>query len=376
MDAGARRALLGDLAEFAGAGGAVLLTTQQLAEAEAIATRVVLLIARTQRARGNGGPGPGTRRAREGDLPRSGSPPLDGIASVDSRGDRHVVYVDDADAFVAELVRSGVAFRALEVMPVSLEDAFVSLTGAARVRLALAHARAETANLARYPAYALPTVAFPAILLLVFGRSSSGASPTGCSRDSPRQRCSPSRSSSSASASRRAGRRPWETYLRTLPAAPTTRLAGRVLSALVFAAATVSAVALVAFTVYRVEMAPWRFGALGLALLVGSIPFALLGIAFGYWLPPRAALPVANILYLPLAVGGFLWMRPTEDVPHDVDVASQLLPTRSWMEVLDPIATGDHAIPLHHVAALTAWGLVFFALAWWGYRRDEGERFT
>ena len=69
-------------------------------------------------------------------------------------------------------------------------------------------------------------------------------------------------------------------------------------------------------------------------------------------------------------------MRPTQDVPHGVDLASQLLPTRSWMEVLDPIATGDHAIPLHHVAALTAWGVAFFALAWWGYRRDEGERFT
>jgi ABC-type multidrug transport system ATPase subunit len=38
-----RRVLLSDLAELAAAGGAVLLTTQQLAEAEAIATRVVLL---------------------------------------------------------------------------------------------------------------------------------------------------------------------------------------------------------------------------------------------------------------------------------------------------------------------------------------------
>jgi len=135
-------------------------------------------------------------------------------------------------------------------------------------------------------------------------------------------------------------------------------------------------VALVAFAVYDVQMAPWRVVALGAALLVGSIPFALLGIAFGYWLPPRAALPVANLLYLPLAVGGFLWMRPNQDVPHDVDVASQLLPTRSWMEVLDPIATGDHGIPPVHVAALAAWGGLFFALAWWGYRRDEGERFT
>ncbi len=108
---------------------------------------------------------------------------------------------------------------------------------------------------------------------------------------------------------------PWETYLRTLPAAPATRLAGRVLVGARLRRRHGGAVALVAFTVYRVEMAAWRLGALGLALLVGSIPFALLGIAFGYWLPPRAALPVANVLYLPLAVGGFLWMRPDRGRP-------------------------------------------------------------
>ena len=244
------------------------------------------------------------------------------------------------------------------------------------MRLALAYARAETANLARYPAYALPTVAFPAILLLVLGRQFERGEPDRLLAGFAATALLTVAFFQFGVGIATSRTTPWEAYLRTLPAAPTTRLVGRVLSALVFAAATVSAVALVAITVYRVEMAPWRLCALGLALLVGSIPFALLGIAFGYWLPPRAALPVANILYLPLAVGGFLWMRPTQDVPHGVDLASQLLPTRSWMEVLDPVATGDHAIPLHHVAALTAWGVLFFALAWWGYRRDEGERFT
>jgi ABC-2 type transport system permease protein len=244
------------------------------------------------------------------------------------------------------------------------------------VRLALAHARAETANLARYPAYALPTVAFPAILLLLLGRQFERGEPDRLLAGFAATALLTVAFFQFGVGIATSRTTPWEAYLRTLPASPTTRLVGRILSALVFAAATVSAVALVAFTVYRVEMAPWRLGALGLALLVGSVPFALLGIAFGYWLPPRAALPVANILYLPLAVGGFLWMRPTEEVPHDVDVASQFLPTRSWMELLDPIATGDHGVPLHHLAALTAWGLVFFALAWWGYRRDEGERFT
>ena len=47
---------------------------------------------------------------------------------MDSQGDRHVVYVDDAEALVAELVFSGTPFSDLEVVPVSLEDAFVALT--------------------------------------------------------------------------------------------------------------------------------------------------------------------------------------------------------------------------------------------------------
>ena len=55
-------------------------------------------------------------------------PLLPGVASTDSSLDRHVVYVEDADAFVANLVRSGVAFRELQVTQVSLEDAFVALT--------------------------------------------------------------------------------------------------------------------------------------------------------------------------------------------------------------------------------------------------------
>ena len=56
-------------------------------------------------------------------------PSLPNVASVESSLDRHVVYVEDSDAFVASLVRSGVPFRELEVTQVSLEDAFVTLTG-------------------------------------------------------------------------------------------------------------------------------------------------------------------------------------------------------------------------------------------------------
>ena len=128
MDATARRALLRDIASFAANGGAVLLTTQQLAEAEEVASRVVMLVrgrilleGTVAEVRARAGLAKVTLRTKS--LPR-----LPSVASVESSLDRHVVYVEDADAFVAGLVRSGVPFRELEVTPVSLEDAFVAIT--------------------------------------------------------------------------------------------------------------------------------------------------------------------------------------------------------------------------------------------------------
>jgi ABC-2 type transport system ATP-binding protein len=128
MDAAARRALLKDVADVARRGAAVLLTTQQLAEAEEIATRAVLLDhgrvvleGTVPEMRARGGMTKVTLRAAT-------LPPLTGVTSVDSRGDRHVILVEDSDALIRELVGAGVPFQELEVVPVSLEDAFIAIT--------------------------------------------------------------------------------------------------------------------------------------------------------------------------------------------------------------------------------------------------------
>ena len=243
------------------------------------------------------------------------------------------------------------------------------------MRLALAHARAETMTMARYPAYAVPTVAFPAVLMLLVGSRFERGEPERMLAGFAAMALLTVTFFQFGVGIATARTTPWESYLRTLPVSATTRLAGRVLSALVFAAATVATVTVVGIAVYGARLSVPRLAALALALLIGCIPLALLGVALGYWLPPRAALPIANIAFLPLAIGGALWARP-EGIPHGADVASQTLPTRSWMEVLDSVATGDQPLPLHHVAALVGWSLVFSAAAWIGYRRDEGERFT
>lgn len=128
MDASARRDLLADIRAFSESGGAVLLTTQQLAEAEEIASRVILLVGGRVAFEGT----VGEMRSRAGltrvKLRARDLPPVAGSAVVYSADGRHVLYVEDADGFVAELVRSGVPFSELEISPASLEDAFLALT--------------------------------------------------------------------------------------------------------------------------------------------------------------------------------------------------------------------------------------------------------
>ena len=243
------------------------------------------------------------------------------------------------------------------------------------MRLALAHAWMETIQLARFPAYVLPTLFLPALLLFFLGRQFERGEPDRLLAGFAATALLTVTLFQFGVGIAVSRTTPWEAFLRTLPASVASRLAGRVLSALVFAAATVAVVTLVAITAYGASPPPWRFALLFVGLLLGSVPFALLGITLGYWLPPRAAVPIANLIFFPLIASGAFWARPTDELPRSVDFGWQALPTRSWMEILDSIATGDSPLPWHHVAALAAWTVVFFGLAWWGFRRDEGERF-
>ncbi len=129
IDAGGRRVLWRELSAFAAAGGAILVTTQQLDEAERYATRLVVISHGRTVGEGTVGEiralvGKATVRLRAAQLPR-----LPGATLVESTLDRHVVSVDDPERYVAELVRSGIRYHDLEVARPSLEDAFVALTG-------------------------------------------------------------------------------------------------------------------------------------------------------------------------------------------------------------------------------------------------------
>ena len=241
------------------------------------------------------------------------------------------------------------------------------------MRLTLIHARAMTLELLRYPAFSVPTLAFPAVFFLLFVASRGDRNPTlllasfagfaflavaffqfGVGIAAERET-------------------PWERYLRTLPVQARVRLAARLLSGTLFGLASAGLVALTALATTDAHLPAVRWAALALALVVGAVPFVLLGIALGYWASPRGALPVANILYLVLAFAGGLWTTPAR-LPSTVASVSPLVPTRQFGEVLWGAARGRLWQPREWLLLL-AWGAAFALLAAWGYARDEGRRY-
>jgi ABC-2 type transport system permease protein len=158
-----------------------------------------------------------------------------------------------------------------------------------------------------------------------------------------------------------------------LPLSAGQRLAGRVLSAALFAAAAAAIVIVEAHLINPVSVPADRWLPWILALLTGGVVVAVGGIAMGYWVSPRAATPLATLAWLLLAYLGGLWATPGE-LPSWAAEVSPYLPTRLWGELTWAGVQGQ-ATSLGAWLGLAAYAVGFAVLAWWGYRRDEGASY-
>jgi ABC-2 type transport system ATP-binding protein len=128
LDVESRRALWDELRRFAEAGGSVLLTTHHLEEAEALAGRVAVIDRGAIVATGSVGEirrSAGQTRVRFRATPL---PSLAGALRIETGPGTVSVYTHDATALLEELAAAGVRPEGLEVVPVSLEEAFLRLT--------------------------------------------------------------------------------------------------------------------------------------------------------------------------------------------------------------------------------------------------------
>jgi ABC-2 type transport system permease protein len=167
---------------------------------------------------------------------------------------------------------------------------------------------------------------------------------------------------------------PFDPFVRTLPAGPWPRMAGRVGTGTVMSLLALVPLVVVGWVFTAVTVTTGQLlGGLGMVLLVG-VPFVLLGLAVGYSLPAKAAIAVVQVLVFPLAFAGGLFLPPVM-FPAWLDAVSRFTPSRAGRDLVVETVTGVSAYDGAWLVLL-GWTVVFAVLAAWAYRRDEGRRFS
>jgi len=110
-------------------------------------------------------------------------------------------------------------------------------------------------------------------------------------------------------------------------------------------------------------------------LVAGSITFCALGLALGFFAGPNSAAPIVNLIYLPMAFLSGLWV-PILFLPKPVQTLALWLPPYHFSQLALHITGGSRGQSvLVHIGAMVAGAVVFGAIAYLGYRRDEGKTY-
>ncbi|MGK3950819.1 ABC transporter permease [Microbacterium sp. I2] len=167
--------------------------------------------------------------------------------------------------------------------------------------------------------------------------------------------------------------KPWDPYLRTLPAPGTARVLAQILSTGVLGLIAIVPVIVVGGLFTAAEASPGRLLAGLVALAVASLPFMLIGSAIGYALPFKAAIAVVQIVMFSLAFIGGLFLPPEMFAPW-LDTISRFTPSREAREFVIWAVQGG---PLEWWVwvGIVVWTVTSFALAVTLFRRDQGRRF-
>lgn len=167
--------------------------------------------------------------------------------------------------------------------------------------------------------------------------------------------------------------KPWDPYLRTLPAPGMARVLAYIFSIGLMGLVAIIPVILIGGIFTAAEAPPWRilfgFG----TLAVSALPFMLIGIAVGYSMPSKAAIAVIQVIMFGFAFAGGLFLPPVLFAPW-LDTLSKFFPSRQARELVIWAVQGG-TIETWAWAGILVWTIVMFAVALLLFRRDQGRRF-
>lgn len=167
--------------------------------------------------------------------------------------------------------------------------------------------------------------------------------------------------------------KPWDPYLRTLPAPGLSRVLAQVFSTGMLGLAAIIPVIVIGGLFTAAEAPPGRILAGFAALAVSALPFMLIGICIGYSMPSKAAIAVVQVVMFALAFAGGLFLPPILFADW-LNTLSKFTPSRQSREFVIWAVQGGELEWWVWVGILV-WTVLGFAAALLLFRRDEGRRY-
>ncbi len=229
-------------------------------------------------------------------------------------------------------------------------------------------------SILRTPAFVIPSLAFPVVFYVFFGVlfNSGGASAYmlvtyGCFGI-----MGPAMFNFAINiASDRA--HGWLTLKRLSPMPVPAYLLAKFATALVFSLAIIVLMFSIAalFGGVRLTLGQWLL--LAVVLLLGTLPFAFIGLILGLTLSDKAAPAVVNLVYLPMALLSGLWL-PIHMLPTLLQQAGWIWPSYHLSQIGLKVIGMDqgHALSIHLLLLISS-SMLLAMVAVWSFKRLTGE---
>ena len=167
----------------------------------------------------------------------------------------------------------------------------------------------------------------------------------------------------------------WLQVKRTTPMPMSAYFTAKIAMAMLFSVIIVVTLMLVGVTIGGVQLTLGHALALLGVLVSGAITFCALGLALGYNTGPNSAVPMVNLIYLPMSFLSGLWV-PIWALPRGLQRLAFFLPPFHFSQLALKAIGGGRGMPASvHVIAMSIATALFLAIAYRGYRRDEGKMF-
>lgn len=158
---------------------------------------------------------------------------------------------------------------------------------------------------------------------------------------------------------------------RVLPLPAAAYFFARCAMSALFALVIVIILAVMAATLSGVRLPLHAWLTLAGVLTAGTLPFCALGLAVGLFVGGQAAAAVINLIYLPMAFFSGLWV-PIRLLPHVLQPFAAALPAYHLGQLaMAAVGLGGRGNPLVHVGYLAVFSAFCLLIALHGWRRIQ-----